>query len=449
MEPMIKLFEDWQQAQKTVLRRRDWASEAAPESILTRIGDVFGRRLVPAQAVDTILSDVRRRADEALREWTARLDGVTLQQLEVTPDRWEAAFCSINPDLAVALQLAAARIRTFHSHQRLASWSTEELGGMVGQRVVPLQRVGIYVPGGSAPLPSSLLMSVIPAQVAGVSDIVVCTPPDRSCENYVSPAVLAAAHLARVSRLFLVGGAQAIGALAYGTESVPRVDKIVGAGGLFVTLAKRQLYGQVGLDGLYGPTETVIIADDSANSSWIAADLLAQAEHDVLATAILLTPSPSLAEAVQRELQEQAATLPRAHVLRASLHDQGGIVLTPDLETAVYLANEFAPEHLCLSVRNATEWQERIRNAGGVFVGEHSFEVLGDYLAGPSHIMPTSGTARFASPLSVLDFVKIINIVALDDQTARSLCAPAACLASAESLAAHAQAASKRGGGMV
>jgi histidinol dehydrogenase len=286
-------------------------------------------------------------------------------------------------------------------------------------------------------------MSAIPARVAGVDEVIVCTPPDVTTGE-VADVTLAAAHVAGIDRLFRLGGAQAIGAMAYGTGSIPRVDKIVGAGGLFTTLAKRQVYGHVGLDGLYGPTETVVVADDSANPAWIAADLLAQAEHDVLATAILLTPSPDLAQAVQKEVEQQLASLRRRDVIATSLAGQGGIVLTPDLGTAVRLADEFAPEHLCLCVRQPVVWAERIRNAGGLFLGEHSFEVLGDYVAGPSHIMPTGGTARFASPMNVLDFVKITSIIALDAATATQLCRGAARVASAESLSAHAAAASAR-----
>ena len=317
------------------------------------------------------------------------------------------------------------------------------MGGTLGQRAVPLRRVGVYVPGGTAPLPSSLLMAVIPARVAGVEEVIVCTPPARRAQGGPD-VILAAAHIAGVDRVFRLGGAQAIGALAYGTATVPQVDKIVGAGGLFTTLAKRQVYGQVGLDGLYGPTETVVVADDSANPAWVAADLLAQAEHDVLATAILLTPSRPLAEAVQLEVARQMETLTRAEVIAESLAGQGAIVLTPDLETAVRLADEFAPEHLCLSVREPEVWAERIRNAGGLFLGEHSFEVLGDYVAGPSHIMPTGGTARFSSPVNVLDFVKIVNLIALDAETAARIGPPAARIAGAESLTAHAAAATAR-----
>ena len=314
---------------------------------------------------------------------------------------------------------------------------------MLGQRVTPLQRVGAYVPGGTAPLPSSLLMSVIPARVAGVPSVVACTPPGPT-DGRVPDSILAAAHVAGVDRLFRLGGAQAIAALAYGTETVPRVDKIVGAGGLFTTLAKRQVYGQVGLDGLYGPTETVVVADGSANPAWVAADLLAQAEHDALATAILLTPSRPLAEEVQAEIARQVENLSRADVITASLASQGGIVLTPDLETAVRLADEFAPEHLCLSIQEPQIWASRIHNAGGLFLGEHSCEVLGDYVAGPSHIMPTGGTARFTSPVNVLDFVKITNVIALDADTAARLSPSAARIAQAESLTAHAAAAMAR-----
>jgi histidinol dehydrogenase len=286
-------------------------------------------------------------------------------------------------------------------------------------------------------------MAVIPARVAGVDEVVVCSPPRRE-DGQVSPVVLAAAHVAGVDRFFRLGGAQAIAALAYGTETVPRVAKIAGAGGLFTTLAKRLVYGEVGLDGVYGPTETVVVADEAADPAWVAADLLAQAEHDVLATAILLTPSRVLAESVQIEVGRQLEALSRADIATMSLAGQGGIVLTPDLETAVRLADEFAPEHLCLSVTEPGHWSTLIRNAGGLFLSEHSFEVLGDYVAGPSHIMPTGGTARFASPVNVLDFVKIVSVIALDAETAARIGPAAACLAQAESLTAHAAAARAR-----
>jgi histidinol dehydrogenase len=469
MEMTLKIDDDWERAHQTVLRRRDMmALDQVPEPVRAGIRRVFGEELMPEQAVARILADVRQRGDEALRDWTARIDNLSLDGLEVPAEAMETAHNSLPPDLAEALALAAERIRNFHTRQPIPalSWTTDEMGGTLGQRVVPLQRVGVYVPGGTAPLPSSLLMAVIPARVAGVDEVFVCTPPGHGAcpersrrDGHVPDVTLAAAHIAGVDRLFRLGGAQAIGALAYGTATVPQVDKIVGAGGLFTTLAKRQVYGQVGLDGLYGPTETVVVADDSASPAWVAADLLAQAEHDVLATAILITPSRSLAETVQAEVARQMeeetelfnkrsdkdpVSESRADVITASLVGQGGIIITPDLETAVQLADEFAPEHLCLSVQEPQVWAERIRNAGGLFLGEHSFEVLGDYVAGPSHIMPTGGTARFNSPINVLDFVKIVNIIGLDAKTAAQLCPAAACIANAESLTAHAAAATAR-----
>jgi len=437
----LKIYDDLEQARQTVLRRRNMTIlDEMPESVRASIRHVFGEELTPEAAVARILADVRQRGDEALRDWTARIDGLPrgrLDDIEVPAEALAAAYASLPTDLADALDLAAERIRAFHARQPIPSWTTTEMGGTLGQRAVPMQRVGVYVPGGTAPLPSSLLMAVIPARVAGVDEVIVCTPGRDD-------VTLAAAHVAGVDRVFQLGGAQAIGALAYGTATMPRVDKIVGAGGLFTTLAKRQVYGQVGLDGLYGPTETVVVADDSAHPAWVAADLLAQAEHDVLATAILLTPSRQLAQAVQVEVAQQMENLSRADVVATSLAGQGGIVLTPDLETAVRLADEFAPEHLCLAVREPEVWAERIRNAGGLFLGEHSFEVLGDYVAGPSHIMPTGGTARFNSPVNVLDFVKIVNIIGLDAGTAARLCPVATRFANAESLTAHAAAAEQR-----
>jgi len=472
----VEIYEDWEEAQRTVLRRRDMTVlDQVPASVRKSIEQVFGERLTPETAVARILSDVRDRGDEALRDWAARTDkarspaGPTPGEphtfedgyeepphgrpFEVPAEAWQAAYVSLPPDLREALELSAERIHAFHARQPILTtekqdgtapaWTTDELGGRMGQRVTPLRHIGVYVPGGTAPLPSSLLMAAIPARVAGVDQIFVCTPPGGS-QGYVPQVTLAAAHVAGVDRLFRLGGAQAIAALAYGTDSVPRVDKIVGAGGLFTTLAKRQVYGLVGLDGLYGPTETVVVADASANPAWVAADLLAQAEHDALATAILLTPSRQLAEAVQREVTRQLEALSRADVVAASLAGQGGIVLTPDLATAVRLADEFAPEHLCLSVQELETWAERIHNAGGLFLGEHSFEVLGDYVAGPRHIMPTGGTARFSSPVNVLDFVKIVNVIALDPETAAQICPAAAHMAQAESLTAHAAAAAAR-----
>jgi histidinol dehydrogenase len=432
-----------EQAKETILRREQALEPDVPEGLRAGIRRVFGEELFPEEAVRRLLTAIRKGGDAALREWTERIDGVVLFDLRVSECEMETGIARTSPDLYEALELAASRIRAFHECQPLPNWTTETLGGRLGQRVTPIQRVGVYVPGGTAPLPSSLLMSVIPAQVAHVPEIVVATPPGR--DGTINDAILAAARIAGVETIYKLGGAQAIGALAFGTESVPRVDKIVGAGNIFVTLAKRQVYGLVGIDGLYGPTETVVVADETADPAWVAADLLAQAEHDLLATAILLTPSRALAEAVQREVAAQMEELSRTEILAVSLANQGGIVLTADMAEACQLASDFAAEHTCIATQNPAAYVDKIPNVGGLFIGERSFEVLGDYVAGPSHVMPTSGTARFASPLNVLDFVKISSIIELDDATSAQISPIAARIAAAEGLTAHASAAKKRG----
>jgi histidinol dehydrogenase len=437
---MITIYENPESAARILNRRTMTTVEDVPEGLLRSIERVFGETLTPEAAVARLLADVRARGDVALREWTDKIDGVRPGALEVPKEGWEAAYESLEPELREALERSGERVRDFHARQPIPNWTTGDMGGVLGQRLVPLERVGVYVPGGTAPLPSSLLMAVIPARVAGVDEVIVCTPADRATGE-PSPLILAAAHVAGVDRVFALGGALAVAALAFGTETVPHVDKVVGAGGLFTTLAKRQVYGIVGLDGLYGPTETVIVADETASPAWVAADMLAQAEHDELATAILLTPSRTVAEAVQQEIVRQMEQLTRARVVATALAQQGGIVITPDLVTAVRLADDFAPEHLCLSVAEPGRWADKIRNAGGIFLGEHSCEVLGDYVAGPSHIMPTGGTARFKGPVNVLDFVKVINIIGLDAATAQALAVDADRLATAESLTAHAAAA--------
>ena len=430
------------EAQQTILRREHALAPELTAPMRSRMIALFGEALAPDAAVARILADVRARGDAALLDWTQRIDGVALTRLRVPDGDIRAAAAALPAELRAALRLAASRIRAFHALQPVHSWTTETLGGRLGQRVLPLRRVGVYVPGGTAPLPSSLLMSVIPAQVAGVAEIVVATPPGR--DGRVPPIILAAAATAGVDIIYTLGGAQAIAALAFGTESIGRVDKIVGPGNLFVTLAKQQVFGQVGIDGLAGPTETMIIADETANPAWVAADLLAQAEHDALAAAILLTPSRPLAEAVQREVARQMETLSRDAIIAASLAGQSGIILTADLDEAAALANAYAPEHLCVATAAPRALADRLHNAGGLFLGEHSFEVLGDYVAGPSHTMPTGGTARFASPLNVLDFVRITSLIELDAATAAALAPAAALLARAEALTAHAAAAEQR-----
>jgi len=434
---MFKIY-DIDTAQKTILRREPLFTQQVPDPIKLKVEEVFGAGTTPYQAVTQILSSVREEGDAALRKWSRKLDKIDLEDFLTPLDDLKSAYQSLPPDLLNALETAAERIRDFHRRQPLPNWTTTELGGLVGQRVTPVQRAGVYVPGGTAPLPSSLLMSVIPAQVAGVEQIIVTTPPNTN------HTILAAAYLCRIDKVYKVGGAQAIAAMAFGTESVPQVDTIVGAGNLFVTFAKQQVYGIVGLDGLAGPTETMVIADQGANPAWVASDLLAQAEHDPLASAILLTPSLNLAQAVQRELAQQVKNLSRAEIILQSLENKGGAVITPDLDTAAKLADNYAPEHLCLVVENPSKLADKINNAGGFFLGDHSFEVLGDYVAGPSHIMPTGGTARFASPLNVMDFVKISSLVALDPETGAELSPIAAQIARVESLTAHAASADFR-----
>jgi len=436
---MLKQY-DPQTARKNILKRTPPDEFPISQRVLDNIAKLFGEPLTAEQAVTKILKDVRTNGDSALKNWTQRLDSLDLQPAPVSKDLIQSALDSISPAQRDALEKAAARVEAFHRKQPLTSWFTNELGGTLGQIIRPIQRVGLYVPGGTAPLPSTVLMSAIPARVAGVKEIVVVTPPNRSVENSslpVNPMILAACAIAGVDEVYLLGGAQAIAALAYGTETIRSVDKIFGPGNLFVTLAKRQVYGVVGIDGLAGPTETVVIADEAANPKWVAADLLAQAEHDLLASAILLTPSQSLIEKVQVEVGKQLEQRNRADIIVASLENRGGAVLTRDIDEAVQLANEYAPEHLALSVAEPWRWVEKINNAGGVFLGEHSFEVLGDYLAGPSHVMPTGGSARFASPLNVWDFVKIVSLIALDENTAQTIGPIAATIATSEGLDAH------------
>ena len=434
---MLKIY-DIETAKKTILHRAPFSTMTFPSKVMERTTQLFGAGVTPQQAVVKILASVQVEGDAALRRWCELLDHAAPKEFRTPIDEIELAYQSLPNDLFAAMRTAAGRIRRFHEFQPLPNWETAEMGGRLGQRVTAIERVGVYVPGGTAPLPSSLLMSVIPAQVAGVRTIIVCTPPNPH------PSILAAAHLCGIDQVYQLGGAQAIAALTYGTESIPKVDKIVGAGNLFVTLAKQQVYGMVGLDGLAGPTETVVVADQSAKPAWVAADLLAQAEHDVLASAILITPDRSLAEAVQTEVDRQMGNLSRREIIAQSLTEQSGIVLTPDIETACLLANDYAAEHTCLAVVEPKKMAALIHNAGGLFLGEHSFEVLGDYVAGPSHVMPTGGTAHFASPLNVMDFVKISSIIALDETTGQELSRVASIIARAEGLTAHAAAADFR-----
>lgn len=438
---MIKLY-SVEEAQKTILRREMALEPTVPPRLQASLERLFGQGATPETAVTHILRDVRQRGDNALRDWTLKIDGGQLASMQVASEQVQTAGQRIPLPLYEALGMAAKRIRQFHEFQPLPNWTTNKMGGTLGQRVTPIRRVGVYVPGGTAPLPSSLLMAVIPAQVAGVPEIVVATPPGK--DGKVADVILAAAQICGIDTVYTLGGAQAVAAMAFGTESVPRVDKIVGAGGLFTTLAKRQVYGIVGIDGLYGPTETAVVADDTADPAWVAADLLAQAEHDALASAILVTPSRTLAEAVQVEIGRQIETLSRAETIVESLQNQGGAVICSDLAEAIDLNNLYGPEHLCLHVQEPWTLIGQVKNAGGVFLGEHAYEVLGDYTAGPTHVMPTMGTARFASPLSVRDFTKIISVFGLDSSEAERIGPAAQTLAEAEGLDAHAAAVRRR-----
>lgn len=430
---MIKIY-PLEEAKKDLLKRKPIYQDSYSPLTIARTEAVFGAGMMPHQAVMQIIKSIDEDGDAAVQKWNATLDCFDAPNFKIAKTDLKSAWERIPDRLQEVLQKSSERIRDFHERQPITSWLTGEMGGEIGQRFTAIERVGVYVPGGTAPLPSSMLMSVIPAQVAGVKDVVVCTPPNPH------DSILAAAYICGVNEIYQVGGAQAIAAMAFGTETLARVDKIVGAGNLFVTLAKQQLYGLVGFDGLAGPTETMVIADGEANPAWVAADLLAQAEHDVQASAVLLTTSAEMAEKVQKEVIAQTAKLSRKEIIEESLENKGGIVIVNAIAEAAKLANNYAAEHLCLAVRDPKALMDQINNAGGFFLGEHSFEALGDYVAGPSHVMPTGGTARFASPLNLLDFVKISSVVALDPQTAANLSPVAADFADTEELTAHANA---------
>jgi histidinol dehydrogenase len=434
---------DIESARRTLLQRSSWDTVSVPETLLERLAQLFGERLSPEEGVRRILADVRGRGVAAVGHWSQQLDGVVPAAWVVPRGAIEAAYRAVDAGVVAALQLAARRVEQFHRRQPALSWIHNDAEGTLGQLVRPIERVGIYVPGGSAPLPSSLLMVAVPARVAGVPFVAAISPPQRAT-GLPHPAILVAADIAGVDAVYVAGGAQAIGALAFGAEPIERVDKIFGPGSLFTTLAKRQVFGIVGIDGLPGPTETLVIADASADPQLAAADLLAQAEHDVLASAILLTPSRPLAESVQAAVLAQLEERGRHEISAAALARNSGIVVTESLEQAFELANGYAPEHLCLLVADPWSQLGQIRNAGGVFLGERSFEVLGDYVAGPSHVMPTGGTARYASPINVSDFVKVISIVGLNEQGLQAVGPAAAILADAEGLDGHAAAVQRR-----
>ncbi len=436
----MRKVKGFDKAKQLLGREAFWHSQVTPPAIKARIKQVFGEELSVHEVVERIVNDVRSNGDDALYEYTEKLDGVRLKSLAVDRREVDAAYDRVSKDVVAAMRLAAGRVREFHV-------ACGHKAGLIAvdrhlkQRVRPLRRVGLYVPGGSAAYPSSVLMMAIPARVAGVEEVIMVSPPGKG-GNIPAPT-LVAADIARVDRIFKLGGAQAIAALAFGTQSIPRVDKICGPGNIFVTLAKKMVYGTVDIDGLQGPSEVVIIADEKAHAAICAADLLAQAEHDPLAAVVLITDSAQLARRVDEEMRIQLEKLKRRSVAEAAI-EKGLIVLVENMAQAVELVNLFAPEHLSIMTSNASALARKIRNAGCIFIGESSPVVLGDYVAGPSHVLPTGGSARFASPLGVADFLKVTNIVALDEEAMRELGQAAMLMAEAEGLDAHARAVRRR-----
>lgn len=400
------------------------------------------------QRVAEILVDVRQRGDAAVLEYTARFDGVqaaALKELELTQAELKAAFDALPVAQREALQAAAQRVRSYHEAQKKASgesWSYRDADGtLLGQKVTPLDRVGIYVPGGKAAYPSSVLMNAIPAHVAGVGEIIMVVPTPRGEKN---PLVLAAAYVAGVTRAFTIGGAQAVAALAYGTATVPGVDKITGPGNAYVASAKRRVFGQVGIDMIAGPSEILVLADGTTPADWVAMDLFSQAEHDELAQSILLCPDAAYLDAVQREIDRLLPQMPRAEIIAKSLTGRGALIHTRSMEEACAISNRIAPEHLEVSSREPQKWEPLLKHAGAIFLGAYTSESLGDYCAGPNHVLPTSGTARFSSPLGVYDFQKRSSLIEVSEAGAQSLGQIASVLAHGEGLQAHARAAELR-----
>jgi len=436
----VKRVKGFDKARALLTRENYWESFATPPGLTAQIKRVFGEELSVQEVVSRIIGEVRGKGDKALLEYTEKLDGVRLDSLEVDGQEIAATYDMTDKKFVSALEFAAKRIRDFHvacGHKA----GLIPIDKHLKQQIQPLQRVGLYVPGGTAAYPSSVLMMAIPARVAGVEEIVMVSPPGR--DGAIPAPTLAAANIAGVNRVFKVGGAQAIAALAFGTESIARVDKICGPGNIFVTLAKKMVYGTVALDGLEGPSEIIILADEKADPVLCAADLLAQAEHDPLASVILISTSADLVDRVDREIEMELGKLKRRSTTGTAI-ERGMLVLVDDMAQAVELVNLFAPEHLSIMTSNASTLIPKIHNAGCIFIGEHSPVVLGDYVAGPSHVLPTGGSARFGSPLGVTDFLKVSNIIALDEPAMRELGQVAVEIAKAEGLDAHAQAVEKR-----
>ena len=396
-----------------------------------------GRRDVTG-TVSAIIEEVRRHGDDALLRYAQQFDGAQLTHLEVPGQVLDQAVADLAPDFRTILEEAAENIRDFHRRQVRNSFVISEKDGVIlGQKVTPIERVGLYIPGGTAAYPSSVLMNCIPAKIAGCREIIMVSPP--TCNGDVNPVILAAARIAGVDRVFRCGGAQAVAALAYGTESIPRVDKIVGPGNAFVAEAKRQVFGRVAIDMIAGPSEILVLADGASNPRQVAADMLSQAEHDRMASAVLVTDSAAFAQAVSDELERQIPLLPRADIARESIDRCGKIIVADDLLQAIDIANEIAPEHLELCVDNPFDYLDKIRNAGSIFLGRHCPEALGDYFAGPNHTLPTSGTARFSSPLSVDDFVKKSQFTYYTGDALSAVSDKIAAFARQEGLEAHAR----------
>lgn len=389
-------------------------------------------------AVDAIVRDVKAKGDAAVFAYTQKFDGVTISpdNLWVTQEEIDAAYKAIDPELLTVIRESAANVRAFHERQRRNSWFDTKDGIILGQRVTPIAKVGVYVPGGRAVLSSSVLMNTIPAKVAGVPEIIMVTPPQK--EGALNPASVVAAVEAGVTRIAKVGGAQAIAALAYGTESIPRVDKIVGPGNIYVALAKKAVYGSVGIDSIAGPSEILVLADETATPRYVAADLLSQAEHDVMASAILVTTSRELAEKVDAEVYAMTQKLSRKDTIEKSLENYGRIFVADSMEAAIDAANDIASEHMEILTRDPWETMTHIKNAGAIFLGEYSSEPLGDYFAGPDHILPTNGTARFFSPLSVDDFIKKSSVICYSRSELEKVYKKVVTFAEAEGLTAHA-----------
>ena len=401
------------------------------------------------RTVAAILSDVKARGDAAVIEYTQRFDGLSVDSmaaLEVSQNELQAALAGLPSDQRQALEAAAGRVRKYHQRQTLQSWQYEDdgedaCGTMLGQTVTPLDRVGLYVPGGKASYPSSVLMNAIPARVAGVGELIMVVPTPAGEHN---PLVLAAAALTGVDRVFTIGGAQAVAALAYGTQSVPQVDKIVGPGNAYVAAAKRRVFGVVGIDMVAGPSEILVICDGHTDPDWVAMDLFSQAEHDELAQSILICPDAGYIERVANSLDRLLPTMPRRQVIRAALENRGALIAVRDLDEACRIANRIAPEHLELSLLDAEDWVAKIQHAGAIFIGRYTSESLGDYCAGPNHVLPTSGSARFSSPLGVYDFQKRTSLIRVSQAGSRILGRIAATLAYGEGLSAHARSAEYR-----